>query len=648
MEKMKMHSLNLTQENVTRIREIFPGCVTEAQGEDGQLKLAVDFDLLRQELSEHIVEGQQERYHLNWPGKREAMLTANAPIAKILRPCREESVDFDTTGNLFIEGDNLDALKLLQETYLGKIKMIYIDPPYNTGNDFIYKDDFAESTDEFLKRSNQRDEQGNRLVANTEANGRFHSDWLSMMYPRLKIVRNLLKDDGVLFVSIDDGELSNIYKVCEEVFGNKSFVGNFIWKSRQTTDSRKAIRVSTDHEYVLCFAKNYNEVFFFGKDIDTHKYSNPDNDPRGPWASIDLTVQETKESRPNHFFDITDPTTGNVYPANPRRVWAKSKAVVDSMISDGRVLFPSESSGRPREKKFLNELGSDKTGLSTILNPEEVGYTRNGTKSFASLFDEKYFTFPKSIGMLRTLLAQTASSNAIVIDLFAGSCSFAEAVMQHNSSNGTNIRVISIQIPEPCLESSTAYVAGYKTIADIGKERIRRAGKKIKNELEILKAEKEPKENTLFSDSEDSPLTIDPSSLDIGFRVLKVDSSNMADVYYAPDATQQTLLDKMTDNIKLDRTAEDLLFQVLLDWGVDLSLPIKQQTIQGKTVFFVDDNALVACFDKGINEDLVKELARHTPLRVVFRDSGFVSDAVKINVGQIFKQMSPGTEVKSI
>jgi adenine-specific DNA-methyltransferase len=625
MKKMKMHTPNLIQENIVRIRELFPGCVSEAEGGDGRVRLAVDFDQLKQELSESIVEGPQERYHLNWPGKREALLTANAPIAKALRPCREESVDFDTTKNLFIEGDNLEALKLLQETYLGKVKMIYIDPPYNTGNDFIYEDDFAENAEEFLKKSNQKDGEGNRLLANTEANGRFHSDWLSMVFSRLKIARNLLADDGVVFISIDDGELSNLYKICEEVFGNGSFVGNFIWKSRQTTDSRKSIRVSTDHEYILSFAKDYDKVIFSGKEIDIEKYSNPDNDPRGPWASIDLTVQETKESRPNHFFDIIDSNTGSVYPANPRRVWAKNKTLIDSMINDGRIIFPSNQSGRPREKKYLSELGSNKTGFSTILDSKEVGFTRNGTKSFASLFDEKYFTFPKSVEMLKTLLSQVTLSNSIIVDLFAGSCSFAEAVMQYNSSCGTNISLISIQIPEPCLESSTAFIAGYKSIAEIGKERIRRAGKKI---LEGKCHEGWNK--------------------DVGFRVLKIDSSNMAEVYYAPDIIEQDQLELFTDNIKQDRMPEDLLFQVLLDWGVDLSLLIRKETLQGKTVFFVDENSMVACFDDGVNEELVKKLAGFEPLRVVFRDNGFTSDAVKINVEQIFKQMSPGTEVKSI
>lgn len=625
MERLKMRTPDLVDANIDKIAKLFPNCITEAGGEDGTVRSAVDFDLLRQELSATLVEGPQERYTLNWPGKNEAILTANAPIAKTLRPCEEESVDFEKTKNIFIEGDNLDALKLLQETYLNKVKMIYIDPPYNTGNDFIYDDDFAEDTEAFLQRSNQKDEAGKRLVANTESNGRFHSDWLSMMFSRLRIVRNLLTDDGVVFLSIDDGELSNLYKVCEEVFGNGSFVGNFIWKSRQTTDSRKSIRVSTDHEYVLCFAKNYDKVVFSGKDIDTDKYSNPDNDSRGPWASIDLTVQETKESRPNHFFDIIDPNTGNVYPANSRRVWSKSKAVIDSMISDERILFPSDPSGRPREKKFLSELGSDKTGFSTVLDSQEVGYTRNGTKSFASLFDEKYFTFPKSIEMLRVLLSQASLFNSIAIDLFAGSCSFAEAVMQHNCSCGTNISVISIQIPEPCLESSTAFVAGYKTIAEIGKERIRRAGRKIK---------------------EESPLTT--GELDIGFRVFKVDTSNLKDVYYTPDELEQDNLDLFKDHIKPDRRPEDLLFQVFLDWGIDLSLPIAKETIDGKTVFIVDTDALVACFDDGITEEFVKKLTGYKPLRAVFRDDAFESDSVKINVEQIFKLLSPGTEVKSI
>ena len=642
-----MHSPNLTQENIARIRELFPGCVTEARGEDGNLRLTVDFDLLRQELSDSVVEGPRERYHLNWPGKREALLTANAPIAKTLRPCREESVNFDATKNIFIEGDNLDALKLLQETYLGTVKMIYIDPPYNTGNDFIYEDDFAEGTEEFLIRSNQKDDEGNRLVANTEANGRFHSDWLSMMYPRLKLARNLLRDDGVIFISIDDGEVHNLRKTLDELYGTKNFLGIFQWRRRQKADNRNQSRVSPDHEYIVAYSKS-GVTHLKGTEIDTEKYINPDNDPRGPWASTNLSGLATATQRPNLHFDIVDPNTGVSYPPNPSRGWSKSKDTIAKMIEEGRILFPKTNTGRPREKKFLRDLQSNVTGFSTCLDSKVVGYTTNGTREATELLGGKFFDFPKPVNLLKQLLFQTTSLDDIILDFFAGSATTAHAVMQLNAEDGGNRRFIMVQLPEPCGENSEAFQAGYKTIAEIGKERIRRAGARIKAEAERRKAERESWGGALFSDPQDTSLPPDPSSLDIGFRVLKIDSSNLADVYYTPDATRQDQLDLFTHNIKPDRTPEDLLFQVLLDWGVDLSLPIRKETLRGKTVFFVDENALVACFDDDVDEELVKELAGLKPLRVVFRDSGFASDAVKINVEQIFKQISPGTEVRAI
>lgn len=640
MDKLKMHSPNLTQENIARIREMFPGCVTEARGEDGKLKLAVDFDQLRQELSESIVEGPQERYHLNWPGKREALLTANAPIAKTLRPCREESVDFDTTKNLFIEGDNLEALKLLQETYLGKVKMIYIDPPYNTGNDFIYEDDFSENADEFLKRSNQKDEEGNRLVANSESNGRFHSDWLSMIYSRLRLAKALLSDDGIIFVSIDDNEAHNLRKVCDELFGIENLFGIFQWRRRQRADNRNQSRVSPDHEYIVAYSKSGTAILK-GTEVDLDKYSNPDNDPRGPWASIDLSGLATATQRPNLHYDIVDPNTGLSYPPNPSRGWSKSKENVLRMIEEGRILFPKSPSGRPREKKFVKDLQSNVTGFSTCLDSKMVGYTTNGTREVTELIGGKFFDFPKPVNLLKELLIQATGSNDVVLDFFAGSSTTAHAVMQLNAEDGGNRQFIMVQIPEFCDENSEAFKAGYTTIAEISKERIRRAGKKIKDDL----AAKSTRGERLFRDVSDFRNSKD---LDIGFRVLKVDTSNMAEVYYTPDAISQTNLDLFTDNIKSDRSPEDLLFQVLLDWGVDLTLPIRKETIQDKTVFFVDENALVACFDKEITEELVKELAKAHPLRVVFRDSGFASDAVKINVEQIFRQMSPGTEVRAL
>ena len=630
MEKMKMHSPNLTQENIARIRELFPGCVTEAQGEDGQLKLAMDFDHLRQELSESIVEGPQERYHLNWPGKREALLTANAPIAKTLLPCREESVDFDTTKNLFIEGDNLEALKLLQETYLGKVKMIYIDPPYNTGNDFIYQDDFAVDKVEFELASGVRDEKGNKLFdqekwrQNSSSKGRFHSDWLSMMHPRLKLARNLLKDEGVIFISIDDYEVANLRKLCDEVFGVDNFVAEFVWK-RRVSSAMADNNVSSDQDYVVCYQKGYLEGFRgIGKDFK--RYSNPDNDPRGPWILDNLTVGMNASMRPNQAYDLVDPATGKVYPFNPNRVWAFIPESMNKMIAEGRIVFPDDTSKRPMQKRFKNELKSACNPFSTLMM-DRVGLNTEATRTIQEIMGGNIFDYSKPISLLKTLIPQVTEEDDLIVDFFAGSSVTAHAVMQQNAEDGGNRKFIMVQLPEPCDEKSEAFKAGYKTIAEISKERIRRAGKKI------LEGQYHEGWNK-----------------DIGFRVLKVDSSNMADVYYTPDAIEQGQLKIFTDNIKSDRKPEDLLFQVLLDWGVDLSLPIRKETLQGKTVFFVNEPPydLVACFDTGVNEDLVKELAGFEPLRVVFRDSGFVSDAVKINVEQIFKQMSPGTDVKSI
>jgi len=625
MEKMKLHSPNLTQENIARIRELFPGCVTEAQGEDGQLKLAVDFDQLRQELSESIVEGPQERYHLNWPGKREALLTANAPIAKTLRPCRDESVDFDTTKNLFIEGDNLEALKLLQETYLGKVKMIYIDPPYNTGNDFIYDDDFAESSEEYFRRSSQVDEEGGRLVANTEANGRFHSDWLSMMYPRLKLARNLLRDDGVVLMSIDDEEVHNLRKLCDEVFGNGNFIAQFVWKARQFTDARAKTNVSTDHEYIVAYAKN-NGFSLKGVERDESKFSNPDNDPRGEWMSRSILGLATREQRPNLHYDIVEPGTGRVFPPNPSTGWRYSKEKMTELIANGCILFPKSDDGRPREKKFRRDMRSDFIAFRSII--DDV-HTADGTQEIRSIFGADLFPFPKPAGLIASLVEQVTVEDDMVLDFFVGSATTAQAVMQVNAGDGGKRQFIMVQLPEICDEKTEASKAGYKTIAEISKERIRRAGKKI------LEGQCHESWNK-----------------DIGFRVLKVDTSNMSDVYYTPDAIDQTQVDAFVDNIKPDRKPEDLLFQVLLDWGVydGLALPIRKESIQGKTVFFVNQPPydLIACFDTGVNEELVKQLAGFEPLRVVFRDNGFVSDAVKINVEQIFKQMSPGTDVKSI
>lgn len=608
MDKLKMHSPDMTQQNIAKIQALFPNCVTESIGGDGELKLAIDFDQLKQELSNSIVEGPQERYQLNWPGKREALLTANAPIAKTLRPCREESVNFDTTENLFIEGDNLDALKMLQETYLGKVKMIYIDPPYNTGKDFIYSDNFAENSDEFLKRSNQKDEEGNKLVANTESNGRFHSDWLSMMYSRLKLARNCLKEDGVIFISIDDTEQSNIKKICDEIFGEINCVGEaIIVRSEGGGLAKQLIK---GHDNLHIYAKNIN---YFD------------------------SLKRPKDVR------------GNIVKLNDEEYWIEEDWLRKEFGKYGTCPYDEIESYHGKQKKIEIDEGLEK-GIYTIINKngvEIVGRYRklsedgskfysilkhlnkNGVHDLKNIEMDSLFDYPKPVSLLKQLILGCtflpADKNEIILDFFAGSATTAHAVMQLNAEDGGERKFIMVQLPEECDKKSEAYKTGYKTIAEISKERIRRAGAKI------LESESHKDWNK-----------------DVGFRVLKVDTSNMVDVYYSPDQVSQGSLDLLVDNIKSDRTDEDLLFQVLLDWGVDLTLPIRKETILGKSVFFVDDDALVACFDLRINEDLIKELATKEPLRVVFRDDAFESDTVKINAEQIFKQVSPHTEVKAI
>lgn len=626
MEKLKMHSPDLSQDNIAKIRELFPGCVTEARDEvTGKLRLAVDFDQLRQELSDSIVEGEQERYRLEWPGKREALVASNAPIAKTLRPDRKESLDFDTTRNLFIEGDNLEALKLLQENYLGAVKLIYIDPPYNTGGDFVYDDDFAESSAEFLQRSNQKDNLGNRLVANSASNGRFHSDWLSMMHARLQLARNLLRDDGVIFISIDDNEQANLKRMCDEVFGNQNFVNTVVWEKRYSPQN--AVKwFSESHDFVLVYAKdklNWYPNLLERTDAMNARYRNPDNDARGVWKPADATAQAGHGTK-SQFYEITAPN-GKTHTLPNGRCWVYTKEVFEKMVADNRIWFGTDGNNVPAVKRFLSEVKQG-TACQTIWKYSEVGHNQEGKKEVNQLFPEAaVFETPKPVRLLKRVLHLATEADSIILDFFAGSATTAHAAMQLNADDGGNRKFISVQLPEATEENSTAWKAGYQNIAEISKERIRRAGKKI------LETECHPDWNR-----------------DVGFRVLKVDTSNMKDIYYRPDELSQGDLLEAVDNVKSDRTPEDLLFQVLVDWGVDLTLPIRHEILQEKTVFFVDDNALVACFDSGVTEDLVKELAKHEPLRVVFRDNGFVSDAVKINVEQIFRQLSPSTEVRSL
>ena len=642
MDSLKMQSPNLVDANIEKIAALFPNCITEDRDENGTVRRVVDFDLLRQELSASLVEGPRERYTLNWPGKNEAILTANAPIAKTLRPCKEESVSFESTRNIFIEGDNLDALKLLQETYLNSVKMIFIDPPYNTGNDYIYADDYAESTEAFLKRSNQKDEHGNRLVANTEANGRFHSDWLTMLYPRLRLARNLLSEDGVIFISIDDNEIHNLRKICDDIFGEKNFVGTFSWRSR-TAKADVPFGISVDVEWVVTYAK---ESFLAGRQGERKYFKSEDHEDR--WRLQDLTKNATKEERPNSFFTMVNPRNGDKYPSGELRTWSVTTETFPQYYAAGKIVFPGDydflNIKRPAfrvfeqedKQKALQKFGSEdiKMSVSTYLPEKEVGRTEHGTKEIRELFGQPVFPYPKPTSLIKFFIENISDPDALIVDFFAGSGTTADAVFQQNLADEGTRRFIAVQLPELLDPANKGQLAAANycktqnlplTISEITKERIRRAGKKVK---------------------EENPITA--QNLDIGFRVFKVDTSNMKDVYYTPDKLEQENLHLFKDHIKPDRSPEDLLFQVFIDWGLDLALPIAKEAIDGKAVYLVDTNSLIACFDSGINEELVQKLAAHKPLRAVFRDDAFGSDSVKINVEQIFKSLSPVTEVKSI
>jgi len=621
VDKLKMHSPDLSQDNIAKIRELFPGCMTETRDETtGKLRLSVDFDQLKQELSNDIVEGPQERYRLDWPGKREALATANAPIGKTLRPVRDQSVDFDTSDNLLIEGDNLEVLKVLQESYLGRVKLIYIDPPYNTGRDFIYDDDYSTETGDYLRQSGQAEELGNRLIANTEANGRFHSDWLSMMYPRLRLAKNLLADDGVLFISIDDNEVDSLRKIGCEVFGDMNFVATIIWQ-KVYAPKNSAKWFSEDHDFVLVFAKN-RQAWFPNQlprteDMEA-RYKNPDNDPRGPWKPADMTARNAYDAG---IYPVVAPSGRKIDGPPTGRYWAISEDTFKELDADNRIWWGKDRNNIPAVKKFLSEVSSGRTP-QTLWSYKEVGHTQDAKKTLL-----KYVPFKHTENVLNSVkpvelvqrivqLATKPDENAIVMDFFSGSAPTAHAVLEQNRIDGGNRRFIGVQIAEPLPIPEDRM----KTIFDMGRLRL----------LNVIEEFKAQGKNTK------------------GFRVFKLDDSNMKDIYYRPDELSQGDLLEAVDNVKPDRTPEDLLFQVLMDWGVDLTLPISRETLQEKSVFFVDDNALVACFDTGVTEDLVKELARHEPLRVVFRDNGFVSDAVKINVEQILRQLSPSTEVRSI
>lgn len=619
MDKLRMQSSNGVEDNIMKIAQLFPDCVTETVDErSGQPKHLIDFEKLKQNLSDSVMSERAERYQFTWPDKSKAILLANSPINATLRPCREDSVDFDNTQNLYIEGDNLDVLKCLKETYLHKVKMIYIDPPYNTGNDFVYEDDFAQSSEEYLANSGQFDEQGNRMFTNAESNGRFHTDWLNMIYPRLKVARDLLTDDGVIFISIDDNEVENLRKVCDEVFGEQNFIATLVWE-RAYSPKNDAKFISNSHDYILMFAKKIDS-FHIGRLERTAeanaRYSNPDNDPRGDWKPSDMSV---KTYNAECDYPITCPS-GRVVEPPAGRCWRLSRNAFRERLQDNRIWFGTDGNSVPCIKRFLRELKFDGMAPTSILFYKEVGHSQEGAKEVTALFGDKgVFDGPKPVRLLQRLLTlANLKDDSIVLDFFSGSASTAHAVMKMNVEKQKHCPFIMVQLPEQISEKKKEQ--GYETVCEIGKERIRRAGKKIK---------------------EESPLTT--QDLDTGFRVLKLDSTNMQDIYYSPKDISQADLFSQVDNVKPDRTGEDLLFQVMLELGATLDSKIETTTVAGKTIYNVAEGYLVACFDPDVTDEVVKAIALMQPAYAVLRDTSMKDDSTATNFEQIFKTYSPDT-----
>ena len=657
MGKLRMESPDMTAQNIDRIAALFPNCITEMLDEEHSTpekkvyKRAVNFELLKQMLSPDVVDGD-EAYEFTWVGKKAAIVEANKPIRKTLRPCKEESKDWDTTENLYIEGDNLEVLKLLQESYLGKVKMIYIDPPYNTGNDFIYADDFMRSQEEENEQMGMYDEDKNRLFKNTDTNGRFHSDWCSMIYSRLLLARNLLTDDGVIFISIDDNEQENLKKCCDEVFGGQNFVAQLVWE-RAYAPKNDARFISNSHDYVLMYARNLAN-FVIGRLPRTEeanaRYQNPDNDPRGVWKPSDLSVKTYNAACD---YPITTPS-GRVIEPPAGRCWSLSKNAFLERLQDNRIYFGADGNSVPCMKRFLTELKYDGMAPTSIMFYKDVGHSQEGAKEVTKLLDAGAFDGPKPVRLLTRLLTlANLKDDSIVLDFFSGSATTAHAVMQMNADKGSHIKYAMVQLPEMCDEEGTAYKAGFSTICEIGKERIRRAGEKIQEaRLEAIALSKHEWDQTCYyvehqeecdrlGHLPDEYFEKEHPPIDTGFRVLKLDDTNMKDVYYAPDDYDQGMLAGLESNIKDDRTDLDLLFGCLIDWGLPLSLPYKSEQLGGCTVHTYNDGDLIACFDTNIPESVVKEIAQRRPLRAVFRDSGFASSPEKINVFEIFKLYMP-------
>ncbi len=624
MEKLRMQSHDVIGSNTQKIAQLFPNCVTERLGKDGKPELAIDFEKLQAELSNEVITEGEERYQFTWPDKRAAVRLANTPTTMTLRPCREDSVDFENTQNLYIEGDNLDVLKVLRETYLGKVKMIYIDPPYNTGNDFVYNDDFTQGKDDFEQSSGFFDEEGNQTIdpmqRNTESNGRFHTDWLNMIYPRLKVARDLLSDDGAIFISIDDYEEDNIKKIGNEIFGERNFVACVAWQRNYAPISLKKF-FSESHEYCYIYAKDLNQFqmnLLPRSDKQNKDYKNPDNDPRGVWKVGNLTVGPAVEKQ---VYEIVGPTGRKFLPPSGY-CWRFTKEKFEEMRKENRIWFGMDGNNSPVPKLFLTEVQDGVTPM-TLWSFEEAGHNQIATRELRDIFGASIFTSPKPLKYLTRYLQIGLNKDSLILDFFSGSATTAHAVMKLNAEDGGNRKFIMVQLPEKTEEKSEAYKAGYKNICEIGKERIRRAAKKIKEEAGLL-----------------------TQNLDTGFRVLKLDTSNMEDVYYTPQEFELQSL--FNENVKADRTNEDLLFQVMLDLGIELSAKIESKQIAGKSVHFVDDNYLMACFDRDVNESTITEIAKLQPIYFVMRDASAANDNVIDNFEQIFKHYSPDTNCRII
>ena len=616
MDKLKMETPDMATENIEKIGALFPSAVTEIRGENGSIKKGIDFEMLKQLLSPDVVEEGDERYEFTWVGKKQAIAEAARPTTKTLRPVKEDSRNWDTTENLYIEGDNLEVLKILQESYLGKIKMIYIDPPYNTGNDFIYPDSFSMENDEYNNETGYFDEDGriNYKRKNTASCGKYHSNWCSMMYSRLLIARNLLSDNGLIMISIDEHEQGNLREICDEIFGTQNFVECLVYDKKAAPKGVPPVNMIVGvHEYIFCYAKNTSNFSFIGVERSSDGFSNPDHDPRGLWRNTNI-----KSTTSENAYEITDPLTGKKY----TDTWAFAPDELNRMIAEGRIIFPKNPNGQVRAKEYFSEFSNKYIPIKSSLGLYDAQWN---TEMLTNLMEGKYFQNPKHLHLMEYIIRATMDKTSTILDFFSGSATTAHAVMQLNAEDGGHRKFIMVQLPEPCDENSEAFKAGYKNICEIGKERIRRAGEKIK---------------------EENPLTT--QNLDIGFRVFRVDESNMKNVYYHPEEVTQLMLGETVSNIKEDRTDMDLLYACLLDWGVEINLPHTSTQVAGCTVHNVDNGALAACFDKAVPRAVVEYMANLQPLRAVFRDEAFATDAEKINVTEIFKNLSPDTKVKVI